>query len=232
MENAIGWLERTVNMIKNYGIWRVLQAVMVFGAFIYIIYNISNIDAIIKSAFSERNAMMQREHDEAVVHRREIKPEIDFILKNAIVRFGADRSFIMELHNGTNNTSGLPFLYAEMTYEEVRSGYSHVDDGYMSMNLSRYDFPMYIEKHKIWCGPTEDLKSIDEKFAHRVLADGVSYIGMIAINGYNHELGLFGVTYCDGHTPPDNVDLSKGLMTEVQRLSILLDGYKVDNDER
>lgn len=229
MEPGIGWLERTVKMIKQYGLLKVVQGLIVLCSFVYLIYNIANLDEIFKSAFSERTELLQRQHDEAVEHRREIKPEIDLILKNAITRFGADRAFIMEMHNGTNNTAGLPFLYAEMTYEEVREGYHHVDGGYMSMNLSLYEFPMFIEKQKIWHGPTSDLEAIDERFAHRVFADGVNYIAMIAINGYSHELGLFGLTYCDGHMPPDSVDLEKGLMTEVQRISILLDTYNPSN---
>ena len=229
MEPGIGWLERTVKMIKQYGILKVVQGLIVLCSFVYLIYNIANIDEIFMSAFSERTALLQKQHDESIKHRREIKPEIDLILKNAIARFGADRAFIMEMHNGTNNTAGLPFLYAEMTYEEVREGYHHVDGGYMSMNLSLYEFPMFIEKQKIWHGPTSALKAIDERFAHRVFADGVNYIAMIAINGYSHELGLFGLTYCDGHVPADSVDLKKGLMTEVQRISILLDTYNPSN---
>lgn len=231
MEPGIGWLERTVKMIKRYGILKVIQGMLVLCSFVYLIYNVANLDNIFKSAFSERATLVQQEHDAAVEHRREIKPEIDLILKNAIARFGADRAFIMEMHNGTNNTAGLPFLYAEMTYEEVRNGYHHVDGGYMSMNLSLYEFPLYIEKNKIWYGPTSALETIDDKFAHRVFADGVNYIAMIAINGYNHELGLFGLTYCDGHVPPDSVDLAKGLVTEVQRISILLDTYRSEDKQ-
>lgn len=232
MEPGIGWLERSVRMIKKYGIWKVLQGLFVLCAFVYLIYNIANIDKLFSSAFNERATLVQKQHDEAIIHRREIKPEIDMILKNAITQYGADRAFIMEMHNGTNNTAGLPFLYAEMTYEEVRSGYHHVDDGYMSMNLSRFEFPLYIEEHKLWYGPTEKLNTIDEKFAHRVFADGVNYIAMVAINGYNHELGLFGLTYCDGHTPPDTIALRRGLVSEVQRISILLDSYNPDGSKK
>ena len=232
MEIGIGWLEKTLKIIRKYGIWRVIQGLLVFGAFMYLIYNIANIDEIFKKAFVERAELVKFQHDEAVMHRNEIKPEIDAILKNAIAQFGCDRAFIVEMHNGTNNTAGLPFVYGEMTYEEVRSGYQHVEDGYLNMNLSRYEFPMYLEKHKMWCGPTEELSKFDDKFAHRVFADGVNYIGMIAINGYANELGLFGVTYCDGHVPPQGVDLEKGLMTEVQRISILLDTYKPDGSKK
>jgi hypothetical protein len=229
MEPGIGWLERTVNMIKKYGIWKVIQGLVVVCSFVYIIYNIANLDKIFKSAFTERATFAQQQHDKAVEYRNEIKPEISRILKNAIVQSGSDRAFIVEMHNGTNNTAGLPFIYGEMTYEEVREGYSHVGDGYLSMNLSRYDFPLYIEKNKMWCGTSEELIKVDDKFAHRVMADGVTYIGMIAINGYYNELGLFGLTYCDGHVPPEGVDLEKLLISDVQKLSMLLDTY--DKDE-
>ena len=232
MEPGIGWLERSVRMVKKYGICKVIQGLFVLCAFVYIIYNVSNIDKIFSNTFKERAELVKQEHDKAIEHRREIKPEIDMILRNALVQYGADRAFIVEMHNGTNNPAGLPFLYGEMTYEEVRKGYHHVDDGYMNMNLSRYEFPMYLETHKVWYGPTENLAKLDDKFAHRVFADGVNYIAMIAINGYNNELGLFGLTYCDGHTPPDTVSLKRGLVSEVQRISILLDSYNPDGTKK
>ena len=96
------------------------------------------------------------------------------------------------------------------------------------MNFSRYTFPLYLEKHKLWLGPVDKLMEIDDKLAHKIMGDGVNYIGLIAINGYHNELGVLGVTYCDGHLPPEGLDLENALMLEVQKVSTLLDSPHVD----
>ena len=231
MEPEIGLLERTVKLIRKYGIWKVVQGILVMCTILYIVYNISNLDTVFRKVFNERTTEARYYHDKASEYRVKIKPEIDNILKSMLADYGADRAFIMEMHNGTNSAAGLPFIYAEMTYEEVRSGYHHVDGGYAQLNLSRFDIPVYLKENKMWYGTTEQLKVVDEKFAYRVFSDGVSYIAMIAINGYRTELGLLGVSYCDGHLPYDEKAMIKGLTSDVQRISLLLDTYNIDGTE-
>jgi hypothetical protein len=134
----------------------------------------------------------------------------------------ADRIYVIEMHNGTNNTSGLPFIYGEMTYEQVRRGVEHVDEDYVSLNLSRFVYPLYLEKNQIFCGTIDDLAKIDERLAFRLKATNATYVGGVAMNGVENELGYIGITYCNTE-PVGRQEIIRVLSIASQKLTALLD---------
>ena len=137
----------------------------------------------------------------------------------------------MEMHNGTNNTAGLPFIYGEMTYETVNHNISHVDEDYISINLSRFNFPLYLQQNRIFYGSMEELKKVDEKLATRMISNDVSYFGIISMHGVSNELGYFGVSYCHGHKPATEESIIEQLTLCSQKLSILLDSASIVDDK-
>lgn len=219
----IGFLERMIKMMDKYGLWKIFQATLVLAGFLYIMYNVQNLPEIVSGAFSRETEIRQEQHDAAIEVRRSIKPNIDLLLKDALSTLNADRAFILEMHNGTNNVAGLPFIYGEMTYEEVRNEITHVDEDYTSINLSRFAFPMYLEKNHMWNGNIYELGRVDQKLAARLASNDVTYFAIIALHGVNNELGYFGFSFCNGKQPPGESEIEKCLNSTAQRLSILLD---------
>lgn len=226
MIEEVGAFEKMVRVVDKYGLFKIFQALFVFAAFLYIMYNVSNLDGVVRSAFTAENIELQESHDAAVEVRRSIKPEIDLLLKESLAEMDASRAWIMEMHNGTNNTAGLPFIYGEMTYEEVRNTF-HVDEEYTSLNLSRFNFPMYLEEKHIWYGPVSELAKIDPKIAARLTSNDVTYVSIISINGVSNELGYFGISFCKDKKPERIQDLVSVMSTTSQRLSILLDAKRL-----
>ena len=108
-------LERMIKMMDKYGLWKIFQAILVLTGFLYIMYNVQNLPEIVSGAFSRQTELRQEEHDAAIEVRRSIKPNVDILLKDALSTLNADRAFVLEMHNGTNNVAGLPFIYGEMT---------------------------------------------------------------------------------------------------------------------
>lgn len=219
----VGFLERMIKMMDKYGLWKIFQATLVLAGFLYIMYNVQNLPEIVSGAFSRQSEIRQEEHDAAVEIRRAIKPNVDILLKEALSTMNADRAFVIEMHNGTNNVAGLPFIYGEMTYEEVRDRIHHVDEDYTSINLSRFNFPMYIEHNHMWYGTVEELSEIDSKIAARLVSNDVTFLAIISLHGVSNELGYFGFTLCNGKKAPEDNDIDKCLMTTAQKLSGLLD---------
>lgn len=216
-------LERMIKMMDKYGLWKIFQAILVLAGFLYIMYNVQNLPEIVSGAFSRQTELRQEEHDAAVEVRRSIKPNVDILLKDALSTLNADRAFVLEMHNGTNNVAGLPFIYGEMTYEEVRNHITHVDEDYTSINLSRFNFPLFLEKNHMWYGTINQLSSIDSKLAARLTSNDVTYFAVIGLYGVSNELGYFGFSFCNGKTPPGDKEIEKCLTSTAQRLSILLD---------
>lgn len=201
----LGFLEKVIKIINKYGIFKVFQALCVIGIFVYLMYNAHNVGQavqnIVRTEIETHNEKVEQEHNDALIVRQKIKPKIDSILTDALTRLNADRVFVMEMHNGNNNTSGLPFLYGEMTYEQVRNGVSHIDDDYLNLNLSRFTFPLYLEREHLWQGTTEDLSKIDDKLSKRLLSNDVSYLAITQIHGFSNFIGYFGVSYCNDKSP-------------------------------
>lgn len=219
----VGVLERIIKMVDKYGLWKIFQAMLVLTGFLYVMYNVQNLPEIVSGAFSKQTEMRRVEHDAAIEVRRSIKPNVDILLKEALSSLNADRAFVFEMHNGTNNVAGLPFIYGEMTYEEVRKNINHVDEDYTCINLSRFTFPLFIEKNHMWHGTITDLGVIDSKLASRLCSNDVTYMAIIVLQGVNNELGYFGFTFCNNKEVPSENEIEKCLNLTAQKLSILLD---------
>lgn len=225
----VAGIDRLIRIIKKHGIWRVIEAIIILSAALYLIHNVSNIPEIISDVFNNNKEKELVAHDAAIRTRRAIRPEIDEILHGALMSLNADRVFIMELHNGTNSMSGLPFIYGEMTYEDAKTGISHIDEDYVSINLSRFEFPIYLKNNRLFYGTIEELSAIDEKLAMRMKSNEATYIAIVSLHGVTNELGYFGVTYCNGNKPADKEIMREQLTICSQKLSILLDSASVDN---
>ena len=229
----LGFLEKVIKIINKYGLFKVFQALCVIGIFVYLMYNAhtigQSVQGIVRNEIETHTEKIEQEHNDALEIRKKIKPDIDKALKEALVSLDADRVFVMEMHNGNNNTSGLPFVYGEMTYEQVRSGIGHIDDDYINLNLSRFSFPLYLEKEHIWQGSMEELANIDDKLAKRLSSNEVTYIAITHIHGVDNLLGYFGITYCNNKQPKPIKDIVAQLTMTTQQLAIMLDTNRTNN---
>ena len=230
----LGFLEKVIKIINKYGLFKVFQALCVIGIFVYLLYNAHNVGEAVKGIVQNEMELhterIEQEHSDAIEVRQKIKPQIDAALYEALSKLDADRVFIMELHNGNNNTSGLPFVYGEMTYEQIRSGMTHIDDDYINLNLSRFAFPLYLEKERIWQGTIEELSTVDDKLAKRLSSNDVTYFAIAHIHGVSNLLGYFGISYCNNKKHKDAKEITVQLTMTTQRLAILLDANRIDNN--
>lgn len=231
----LGFLEKTVKLVEKYGLWKIFKALIVIALFVYIMYNAANMDSLIsritRETIDKEHIEKVEAHDRALEIRQSIKPQIEALLDQTLLKLDADRVFVLEMHNGTNNTSGLPFIYAEMTYETVAEGIAHIDDDYTSLNMSRFNFPMYIERNHIWQGYVSDLESIDPKIAKRLSSNDATYIAITQIHGMKNELGFFGITYCNDKEPKPQQEILTQMLETTQKLSTLLDSSNLMGNE-
>lgn len=225
--NPVSMFETMVNVVKNNKMFDLVKTILIIVLLVYITYNVNEIPEIVRNVFSARTTEMQMEHDTAIERRRNIKPQIDAILLDAMNTLNADRVYVIEMHNGTNNTAGLPFIYGEMTYEQTKRDVEHVDEDYVSINLSRFEYPLYLEKNQIFAGSIEEFSEVDKKMAFRMKATNTTYVAGIALNGVENELGYLGISYC-GTEPVGRQEIIRILSIAAQRLTALLD---VSNEE-
>lgn len=216
-------IEQMIVMIEKYGWWKIIKATLFMLSLAFILFNIANLKNIVSDVINEQNESEIIAHDTAMDFRRSIKEEIDGILNNVLTKTNADRVFVLELHNGTNNTAGLPFIYAEMTYCAIAENIHHIDEDYINLNLSRFNFPLYLERNKYFYGDIEKLKKVDDKLALRLQSNGAKYIAIMSLQGLHTELGYIGVTFCNDEIPADSDGVMSCIALAAQRLSTLLD---------
>lgn len=192
MGDGIGILERTIKLIEKHGTETIYKAIFILAMFFCVIYNNINIGNVVEEVLINK----ENKHDKAIEYRKSIASDIRINLRGLLADSGADRAFIIEMHNGTNNINGLPFMYGEMTYEEVTPGTEHIDEDYTNINMSRFCFITYLYENYSWNGSMDSLNSIDDKMALRMESNGVKYAFFKCLYGSNgKEIGFIGITY-------------------------------------
>ena len=170
-----------------------------------------------------REKEIQR-HKYLVEKRIENSTKIRFELKDLLIRLGATRAAVCEMHNGTNNLAGIPFLYLDMTYEEISPKVDYVIDNFKNFNLAKYPFITSHIKDMYWSGSIDDLKKEDPYLASRIKLNDTEYGAYIVLRGYDSTMiGLLVVTFNSDTFLPDEDSLLNSMMSSGQILSTLLD---------
>ena len=215
----ISWLQDMLKIVDQYGFFKILKTLFIFLISSYFIYLTFNPEVIINKYVKYQT----EQHDNAVAYRIKNEPKIRMHLKELLMETSADRAFIIELHNGTNNTSGLPFIYWDMSYEEVKNGVSHIDEDYRDFSLQRFMFFNQLFNDGSWYGNIDELKTIDPKLSLRLESNGVYEIGAVVMYGHEKEIGFIGISFTEDTNPHDRTQMKKIIRKYCQRVSPLLD---------
>lgn len=213
-----------VEVVKNNGIVRVLSSMIMFSMFCIMIYVLANQDSVLKGFAKYQRELANKEHIEKVEFRMKyINPRIDGLLYNLLLKTDAQRVCVIEMHNGTDNLTGLPFIYGEITYENVsNSDVQLIAEDYGRMNLSKYPISYKIYKDRHWSGTIEELKQIDPKLAMAMTYNNAKYVYFILLRGNSTELGFLSITYNDVSRLNKQKTYGEAIYS-AQELSILLD---------
>lgn len=134
-----------------------------------------------------------------------VTPKIQKEIEILCYTLKADRVFIFEMHNGKRNSSGLPFRYADMSYEEVNDA-KHVERTamkYQNVPLTLYKFPHYVAEHGYMFGNIGDVAKVDVGFADEISEDGGNFVAIAYITSNGTPLGFLGVAF---HEKPEYKD--------------------------
>lgn len=152
-------------------------------------------------------------------------PRIQKNLSVLMYTLKADRAFIFELHNGKKNGSGLPFLFADMTYEETNEEkmIGTVAMKYQNIPLTLYKYPHHLQRETAACGDIEDIRKIDPTFASHIEDEGGKYLGMIYLCTRGIPIGFLCVSFHSTENIPNQEELKHKLKEYERVISQLLD---------
>lgn len=224
----VGVIGRIANMLTKYGYKKIISSLIIFMLFITTIIIYTNQKEIVKKIITEQKQEEQQKEQQKNIDKlrfrvTEVNPRAEAILYKLLAQTKADRSFVFEMHNGTDNPTGLPFIYADMTYENMSNdSLSSIISNYEKINLSRLSIATYLMKYKEFTGTVDELKKIDNRTGSDLKYSNVKFISAYTIRTINSEIGFVGVVFYDN----EEVDINKiesNMIDASQKLSILLD---------
>lgn len=230
--------EELVRLLSNNGL--ILYGITIF-LIIFIIYQLAvsiihdvrtkNNDAIVQRVVDdiennkqESKRKQEDEHNDLIKKRFASSPIIRSELKDLLIKLGATRASICEMHNGTNNLSGVPFLYLDMTYEEFAPNrVEMVADEYKNFNMVKYPFIANHINDGIWVGSIDDVNKEDPHLASKFAFSNSNYGALVVIQGTNSIIGFLVVTFKDKENVPSKRTIISAITSTAQVISTLLD---------
>ena len=172
-----------------------------------------------------KNAALKMSQSEENIRDFVVTPKIQHELEVLVYSLNADRAFIFELHNGKKNTSGLPFRFADMSYE-ITNDDKRVDKvalEFQNIPLTLYKYPHYLQKKKLMIGTVEEIETIDVDFAEHIKNIGGKYLGMIYLNNNGVPIAFLCVSYHDLEEVPKKEVIELKLREYGKMVTSLLD---------
>lgn len=233
--DKLGFFERAVKVVDKYGGWKVFQSIMFVGMFLFFIYYIpiitkSTVQQTTIEAMHTVNKDKEEMHIQNLEQRRQLQPKVDAILESFLTSAKADRAFIIELHNGSNNLNGVPFLHGSVTYDASVDGLDGIDEEYQNISLSRFEMSTYLHKNFEFIGTIDEMSKIDKKLAAKLKSNDVKYIAITTLHNGTNEWGWFGVLYNRTTDIPSEKDLLNQMLINAQSITKELDLIKKGNE--
>lgn len=187
----------------------------------FYIYNVVTDKELVKET---AHKMIQEKKEEGI-RDYVVTPKVQKDIEILLYSLNADRVFIFELHNGKKNISGLPFKYADMSYEVANRdrGIDRCYTKYQDVPLTMYKYPDYMHKKKFMIGTIDDIEKVDYEFAKCIREDGGEFLAMIYLNGTDGPLGFLGISFHDKKCAPTEEVIEEKLKSYGKSISELID---------
>ena len=189
--NALGIVEKLLKLLKEYGLVKILISVFMvafISVFFYLVFNPTKI-------FEIYDECQARRHDELMDIRMDMAPKIQSTIDKLTYKVGASRTVILEMHNGSTGTGGLPFTKCTATYESLNLGVLPVAQYYQGQNLSLIPFSTYLFNRGYWCGNTEELLEIDKALYYKIKSNNTDHFAACIIEGVDKPLAFMFVSF-------------------------------------
>lgn len=195
IDKGIGWLQKLLNLQKKYGFFSILKGLFLIMLAGYVIFFALNPRYLLE----KMDNIQKENHSDAIAKRIESDSQVRLILDKLLLRSGADRSFLIEFHNGSKNlATDLPFLFGSMRIESTTDSIAGVEEEYADFSLSRYPLMVNILKDGFFYGSVEEkVKSLDKKLYFKLKSNSVNEIALITLYQGDNPLGILGLSFCN-----------------------------------
>lgn len=225
----LGWLESALNLVKQYGITKILIVtflISIISTYFYIIFNP-------EAAFDAYDRWRQITHTELFDLRMENAPKIQNLIDKLTFKIDASRTMVLELHNGSDGVGGLPFTKCSATYESLNLGAHPVASQYQNQNMSLIPFATFIFEKGYWCGNTDELLQIDRALYHKMKSNNTEHFAACVIEGIDKPLAILIVSFEKMPDETHNCDeIRENIRHIAMELSVFLEVEKMMKEKQ
>ena len=167
-----------------------------------VIYNAAGSERVMEAISNWIEGQNANNEEKGMEIRQDVTtPAIQKELRLLCYTLNADRVFLFELHNGKKSAGGLPFIYADMSYEEVNieKCLEYVGTDFQNIPLTLYKYPNYMFHKRYEYATLEDISKIDIPFAKHIENIGGKYLATIYITIHGKPIGFLCASF---HSEP------------------------------
>lgn len=130
-----------VQTFKKYGLLAVTFILVLFILFYSFILHPLNVNDIVMKALEHNHKEMAEAKERSIKNRLEADKIIMQVMQNIVEKDNISRVMLFELHNNTQNISGVDFLYMSCTYEMLTpedGEIEYIADSFQKQYLSNF----------------------------------------------------------------------------------------------
>lgn len=190
-----------------------------------VLYNAAGSERIMEAISNWIEGQNANTEEKGMEIRQDITtPAIQKELRLLCYTLNADRVFLFELHNGKKSAGGLPFVYADMSYEEVNieKCLEYVGTEFQNIPLTLYKYPNYMFHKRYEYATLEEIATVDNAFAKHIEGIGGRYLATVYITIHSKPLGFLCASF---HNDPllSNEVIKEKMENSARILKPLLD---------
>lgn len=192
--------------------------------------NNKTIGKVLDSVLTEKSSRDKQTHDDQMKYRMDVSKLIRTKMKDLLNRYNGDRIFILEFHNCKENVVGMPFYWADMTYEEISRGVKSIQPAWRDQEASQLipiiDDMEEFGGYKIYT--IEDIEALQDQssilYRKLRIERGVQEAIISALYSQDNILiGLLVIEYEDGVFIPIEVLDDEDIISQANSIATLLD---------
>ena len=190
-----------------------------------VLYNAAGSERVMEAISNWIEAGNANNEEKGMEIRQDIAtPAIQKELRLLCYTLNADRVFLFELHNGKKSAGGLPFIYADMSYEEVNieKCLEYVGTEFQNIPLTLYKYPNYMFHKRYEYAALEEIATVDNAFAKHIEGIGGKYLATAYITIHGKPLGFLCASFHNEPVLSENV-IKEKMENSARILKPLLD---------
>lgn len=190
--------------LKDYNVFELLKVLFAGACVAFMIVLVTKPEVIFEQAgqlartFAEAK---EQGHADRATYRLQADENIRGELTGLLQTVKADRAFVMEFHNGSSNlSSGLPFLYLDLTMDVGPDGQPPLRDGeFKDLRTAQYPMVGLLLEQGYWFGNIDEVKETDQRLWYHLMGHDVSELAVMTLWNGQSATGFLCLTWHGEH---------------------------------